>query len=65
MSSNMYIKINGIPGESQVDGYKETIEVLNFSDSCYQPVSEARSGTIHTTGRANHGTFNFSKYTDK
>lgn len=64
MSSNIYIKIEGIKGESTVEKYKDQIEAMNFSYSCYQPVSEARSGGIHTTGRANHGTFNFSKYTD-
>ena len=64
MASNIYIKIDGINGESTVEKYKDQIEAMNFSYSCYQPVSEARSGTIHTSGRANHGTFNFSKYTD-
>lgn len=64
MASNIYVKIDEIKGESTVEKYKDQIEALNFSYSCYQPVSEARSGSIHTTGRANHGTFNFSKYTD-
>lgn len=64
MSSNIYVKIEGIKGESLVAKYKDQIEAMNFSYSCYQPVSESRSGGIHTTGRANHGTINFSKYTD-
>ena len=64
MASNIYLKIEGIKGESSVEKYKEQIEVMNFSYSCFQPVSEARSGTIHTSGRANHGTVNFSKYAD-
>lgn len=64
MASNIYLKLGDIKGESTVDGYAEQIEILNFSYSCFQPVSESRSGTMHTAGRANHGTFNFSKYTD-
>ncbi len=65
MASNIYLKIDGIKGESTVDAYKEQIEIMNFSYSCYQPVAESRSGSIHTSGRANHGTVNFSKYSDK
>ena len=64
MASNIYIKIPGISGESTVEKYKEQIEALTFSYSCFQPISETPSGSIHTTGRANHGTFNFSKFTD-
>ncbi len=64
MSSNMYILIDGIDGECGVTGFDKNIEVLNYSYSCFQPVSEARSGGIHTSGRANHGTVNFSKFTD-
>lgn len=64
MASNIYIKIEGIEGESKVEKYKDQIEALSFSYSCYQPVSEASGGDIRNAGRANHGTFNFSKYTD-
>ncbi len=64
MSSNMYITIDGIEGETGVKDFPKAIEVLNYSYSCFQPVAEARSGTIHTSGRANHGTFNFSKLCD-
>ena len=68
MASNLYLVISGVEGESTIVGVGEEgakpMEVLNFSYSCFQPVSEARSGTIHTSGRANHGTVNFSKYTD-
>ncbi len=64
MASNVYLALDGIKGESTVEKYKDQIEIMNFSYSCFQPVSEARSGGIHTSGRANHGTVNFSKYTD-
>lgn len=64
MASNIYLAIDGIKGESTVEKYKEQIEIMDFSYSCFQPVSDNRSGGIHTTGRANHGTVNFSKYTD-
>lgn len=64
MASNVYLKLGEIEGESTVAGYEKQIEIMNFSYSCFQPVSESRSGTIHTEGRANHGAFNFSKYSD-
>jgi type VI secretion system secreted protein Hcp len=64
MASNIYLAIDGIKGESTVEKYKDQIEIMNFSYSCFQPVSESRSGGIHTCGRANHGTVNFSKFTD-
>ena len=64
MSSNVYLEIAEIPGESGVTGFTTPMEVLNFSYSCFQPVAEARSGTIHTSGRANHGTLNISKQSD-
>ncbi len=67
MASNLYLVIAGVEGESTIAGIEDgaqPMEVLSFSYSCFQPVSEARSGSIHTSGRTNHGTVNFSKYTD-
>ncbi len=64
MASNIYLTLTDISGESAAEGHANAIEILNLSYSCFQPVSEARSGSIHTSGRVNHGTVNFSKYTD-
>lgn len=64
MASNIYLKIDGIAGEATVEKYKDQIEVLSFSYSCFQPVTEAHSGTAHATGRAAHGTLNISKCAD-
>lgn len=64
MSSNLYIKIDGIDGECTVKGFEKNIEVLNFSYSCNQPAAEAGSGTVPASGRASGGTFNVAKYTD-
>lgn len=63
--ADIYLKLDGVTGESKNDKYDKQIELLNFSYSCYQPVNEQRDGSIaNATGRCHHGTINCSKYVD-
>jgi type VI secretion system secreted protein Hcp len=61
---DMFIKIEGIPGESQDEGHKDEIDVLAWSWGM------SNSGTTHTgtgggTGKANFQDLSFVKYVDK
>ena len=40
MASDMFLKIDGIKGESNDDKYKDQIEVLSFSWGAHQQSSE-------------------------
>lgn len=65
MAQNFFIKIDGIDGESQVDGHSKDIQVLSWSHSFNQPTSATRSsaggGTVE---QANHADFSITKYLD-
>lgn len=65
MAQNFFIKIDGIDGESKVDGHTKDIQVLSWSHSFNQPTSPTRSsaggGTVE---QANHADFSFTKYVD-
>ncbi len=63
MSSDMYMKITGVKGESQDHKYKGQIEVLAWSWGL------SNSGTMHHgtgggSGRANFQDISFTKYVD-
>ena len=64
--ANIFVKIDGIPGESLIEPHKEEIEVLSFSMGAMQPVS----GTPSSAGGATTASVRFSeisvaKYVDK
>lgn len=65
MAQNFFIKIDGIDGESQVEGHEKDIQVLSWSHSFNQPTSATRSsaggGTVE---QANHADFSVTKYLD-
>jgi|AGTN01.1.fsa_nt_gi type VI secretion system effector, Hcp1 family len=65
MAQNFFIKIDGIDGESKVEGHDKDIQVLSWSHSFNQPTSATRSsaggGTVE---QANHADFSFTKYLD-
>ncbi|WP_462327160.1 Hcp family type VI secretion system effector [Desulfobaculum sp.] len=62
---NMFMKIDGIDGESTVKGYEKQIEIYSFSHNFSQPTSPLRSSEGGgTTSRAQHGEFSVSKRTD-
>lgn len=64
--ANIFVKIDGIPGESLVEAHKDELEVLSFSMGAMQPVS----GTPSSAGGATAASVHFSeismaKYVDK
>jgi type VI secretion system Hcp family effector len=65
MSSNMFMKIDGIKGESSDKKNKDQFEILSFSHGVSQPTSATRSsaggGTVE---RCMHQDFSVSKYMD-
>jgi len=63
---NAYLKIDGVPGESQANGYENQIEVLSFSHGIHQPTSmSASTAGGAATGRSEHSDFSFVKQLDK
>lgn len=53
MALDMFIKIDGIKGESTDDKHKDEIDVLSWSWGMSQ------SGTVHTTGGSGAGKVSF------
>lgn len=65
MATNMYIKFDGIKGDSSATGHEDEIEVLSWSHGFSQPTSATRSGAgAGTVEQANHTNFSFTKYVD-
>ncbi len=62
MAMVAYLKLEGIPGSSEVTGREETIEVYAFNHSILLPVNEL-DGKI--TGNRRHLAFEFHKRFDK
>jgi len=61
-----YLKIDGVPGESTAEGFKEQIEVLSFSHGVTQPSSASASTSGGATaGRCEHQDFTIVKELDK
>jgi type VI secretion system secreted protein Hcp len=64
MSSDFFMNVEGIPGESTDDAHAEWIELVQFSHGVSQPVS-AQSGTGgRTGGRADFGEVVITKEID-
>jgi len=58
MSYDMFLKIDGINGDSADDKHKQWIEVNSYSHRISQPVGGAISAQgVHTGGRADHADF--------
>lgn len=63
---DMFLKLDGIPGESVNDKHKDWIELLSFSHGISQPASaSATVGGASSAGRANFGDFMVLKVLDK
>lgn len=66
MAFDVFMKIDGIPGESTDDKHKDWVEVVSFSHGMEQPASATASSAGGATAeRVNHGTFNVMHLLDK
>ncbi|MEG1610742.1 MAG: type VI secretion system tube protein Hcp [Bilophila sp.] len=64
MSTNTFLKLGDIEGESTISGFEKQIELVNFNNQFHQPTAPIRSSTGPTTGQAVHSMMNFTKYLD-
>jgi type VI secretion system secreted protein Hcp len=64
MAVNMFLNIDGIPGESQDKAYHDMIEVQGWSWGVSQSTQNT-PGSGSTTGRPNIQNFSVSKWVDK
>jgi type VI secretion system secreted protein Hcp len=64
MAVDMYLKIEGIDGESTDDKHSKWIEVLSFSHGLSQPVSGASATGGRTGGRADFSHLSIAKVID-
>lgn len=66
MAYDMFVKLEGIDGESSDDQHQNWIEILSFSHGMSQPVGSSPSRTGGRTGaRVDMGEFSFTKVFDK
>lgn len=54
MAGDIFLKLDGIEGESTDDAHKGEIELLSWSWGVDQPVGPRSTGGSATTGKANH-----------
>jgi type VI secretion system secreted protein Hcp len=65
MTTDSYLQIDGLKGESTDSGHKDWIEILSYSHSITMPESTAAtSAGGGTVGRSEHGDFVITKYID-
>jgi type VI secretion system secreted protein Hcp len=63
---DVFLKIDGIPGESSDDKHKDWIEILSFSHGITQPASATRSSAGGASAeRCDHADFTITKLLDK
>jgi type VI secretion system secreted protein Hcp len=63
---DMFLKIDGVPGESTEDKHKEWIEILSYSSGVSQPGAGAMSsGGARSAERCDHSDFSVVKTLDK
>ncbi len=63
---DVFLKIDGIPGESTDDKHKDWIEILSVKHGMTQPASSTRSSAGGATAeRTNHEDYEVVKYLDK
>jgi type VI secretion system secreted protein Hcp len=65
MPASLFLKLEAIPGQSEVDGHAKEIECLSFNQSVSQRATESVSNQARTTGRPNHSDFSVTKYLDE
>ncbi len=59
------MKFDGVPGQTQLDGYKDHMELFSYSHGVAQNVTANVSNTDRTTGRPMHQDFSVTKDVDK
>ena len=64
MAVDMFLKLDGIKGESKAEGHKDEIDVLSYSWGLSQTGTFAAGGGAGT-GKAQFQDFHFTKKTDK
>jgi len=63
---DMFLKIEGVPGESTKADHRDWIEILSYSHGVSQPASGAlASGGARSAGRADHSDFSIVKTLDR
>ena len=64
MSSNFYMQIDGIDGESEAKSYEKQIEIFSWGHGFSQPTSSVRASSGATVEKAHHGDLSISKNID-
>ena len=65
MSTNMFLKLEGIEGEAEDALKSKEIEILSISQSFEQPVTPVKASTGHTLEKCKHEPMTVAKYIDK
>jgi len=66
MAADAFLKIAGIPGDSQDDKFKDCIEILSYSHNVSQDTNSSISGSGSiASGRTNVDKFHITKRLDK
>ena len=60
----IFLKLDDIKGESQVDGFKDQIEIMSYSHNVAMQVTNDVSNTERTSGRAHVGEMSLTKFAD-
>lgn len=64
MASDMFLKLDGIKGESTDDKHKDEIEIIGFSWGAHSNSSIGSASTGGGVGKANFSDFSFTKKVD-
>ncbi|AXC98661.1 type VI secretion system tube protein Hcp [Salmonella enterica] len=60
----IFLKLDNIKGESQVEGFEDQIEIMSYSHNVAMQVSNDVSLTERTSGRAHVGEMSLTKFVD-
>jgi type VI secretion system secreted protein Hcp len=64
MAGDIFLKLEGIQGESTDSAHADEIELVSWGWDVNQPMGERSTGGSATTGKANHGDLIVTKYYD-
>ncbi|EBS7633506.1 type VI secretion system tube protein Hcp [Salmonella enterica] len=60
----IFLKLDNIKGESQVEGFEDQIEIMSYSNNVAMQVNNDVSLTERTSGRAHVGEMSLTKFVD-